>query len=84
MGQFLLSIKDKQKSGWAITHPARAAALLSPLVPPALIKSKGGWTGKFLTMVDDLYGPGGTKNQSLHYGRNFEGYFLVGHWLRIQ
>ena len=46
------------------------------------IKSKGGWTGKYLTMVDDLYGPGGTKNQNRHFDRNFDDHFLVGNWLR--
>ncbi len=30
-------------------------------------------------MWGDLYDPCGTKNQGFHNGRNFEGYFLVGH-----
>ena len=30
-------------------------------------------------MWGDLYDPWGAKNQGFHNGRNFEGYFLVGH-----
>ena len=49
------------------------------ILPYRKISFLGGWSGKILTMGGDLYDPWGAKNQGFHNGRNFEGYFLVGH-----
>ena len=49
------------------------------ILPYRKISFLGGWSGKNLTMWGDLYDPWDAKNQGFHNGRNFEGYFLVGH-----